>query len=395
MKKIVHAMLDCFYKEGMGYQENILTAKHKQMGYDVHIITYDQNANPYCKTNVPTTYTNADGITVHILAASKNPLRRIPIVVGWVYATKGLKTLLELIEPDIIFVHGICKYDNMHLVNYKYKHPNVKLFADNHSDYYNTPIKTIRQKIYRYGVGRYIGKHIGAVAEKVWGVTPWRVVYQQNVYHVPSEKSDLLVMGGDEDKIRYDERPQIRHDIRKVLNIPEYAFMIVTGGKIDKNKNIHLLTEAVEDLSKNDKDIHLIIFGKIEQDMQQFFSKYQENSNVGNIHYIGWIKAEKVYDYFLASDLAFFPGTHSVLWEQACACGLPAVFKDWDGGFRHVDVGGNCILLKEISEQSIKECISNIINDESAYSKMQEIASIKAMETFSYMTIAKKSIGMI
>lgn len=39
---------------------------------------------------------------------------------------------------------------------------------------------------------------IGKLAEKVWGVTPWRVVYQEKVYGIPKEKSALLVMGGDE-----------------------------------------------------------------------------------------------------------------------------------------------------------------------------------------------------
>lgn len=388
-------MLDCFYKEGLGYQENILPAKHKQMGYDVHIITYKQSDNPYCKENVATTYINNDGVTVHVLTTSKSFLRRIPIVIGWVDATVGLKTLLNTINPDIIFVHGLCIYDNLHFVNYKRKHTEVKLYADNHSDYYNTPIKTIRQKIYRYGVGRYVGKRIGNASEKVWGVTPWRVTYQQKVYHVPSDKSNLLVMGGDDDKIKYDKRSQIQHDIRKALDIPQDAFVIVTGGKIDKTKNIHLLTEAVCDISRINKNIHLIIFGKIEQDMQLFFSQLQENGKNNSIHYIGWIKADKAYNYFLASDLAFFPGTHSVLWEQACACGLPAVFKDWDRGFNHVDVGGNCIFLKEINIQSIKDCIFKIISDKQLYTNMNKIASTKAMETFSYKTIAKKSIGLI
>lgn len=394
MKKIVHAMLDCFYKEGLGYQENILPAKHKQLGYDVHIITFNHEDNDCGTIHVPTTYTNGDGIPVHVLALNKSLSKHIPIVTGWRDTTIGLKDVLETIKPDIIFIHGLCLYDNLHFVEYKHKHPEVKIFADNHSDYYNTPVKTFRQKTYRYGAGRYIGKRIGDVAEKVWGVTPWRVTYQQKVYHVPSSKSDLLVMGGDEDKIRYDEKETIRHDIRQKLNIPQNAFVIVTGGKIDKAKNIHLLSDAVREIIETQKEIHLIIFGKVEPDMQEYFYALQ-NENNPNMHYIGWIKADTAYDYFLASDMAFFPGTHSVLWEQACACGLPAVFKDWDGGFGHVDVGGNCILLKNISRQNIKDCIDNIFNDKQLYSKMRKAASTKAVETFSYMTIAKKSIGLI
>ena len=36
------------------------------------------------------------------------------------------------------------------------------------------------------------------------------------------------------------------------------------------------------------------------------------------------------------------------LWEQACACGLPGLFKDWHG-MHHVNVNGSAEFLKEDS----------------------------------------------
>ena len=45
MNKIVHVMIANFYKNGFGYQENILPAKHKELGYDVEIITYNQGGD--------------------------------------------------------------------------------------------------------------------------------------------------------------------------------------------------------------------------------------------------------------------------------------------------------------------------------------------------------------
>lgn len=398
MKKIVHAMLDCFYKNGFGYQENILPAKHKQMGFDVHIITYDQGGDASCKAVPPCTYMNADNIPVHVLDFNKSPLRHIPVIVGWIDTTTGLYDLLEDINPDIIFIHGICIHDNLHFVRYKQQHPEVRIFADNHSDYYNTPIIKLNHKLYRYGVGRYIGKRLSYASEKIWGVTPWRVDYLKEVYGVPSSKTDLLVMGGDDDKIRWDKRSEIRDETRKMSGIPQDAFLIVSGGKIDATKNIHMLTEAVNALSYKSytghRNIHLLIFGKIEQDMKDFFANHTNNTS-GNIHYVGWISADKAYDYFLASDLACFPGTHSVLWEQACACGLPAIFKDWDGGFSHIDLGGNCLLLKDVSPQTIQDCIEKITSDNLLYTKMRQCAETKARETFSYTNIAKRAINGI
>ena len=346
-------MLDCFYKEGFGYQENILPAKHKAMGYDVHIVTYNKGGDAsYKGGEPPVTYTNCDGIPVHILANNPSILCRIPGIVGWIDSTLGLETLLEEIHPDIIFIHGICKHDNLHFVRYKDRHMEVSIYADNHSDYYNSPVKTLQEKYNRYILGRYIGKRIGAVAEKVWGVTPWRVEYLKEVYGVPTDKVGLLVMGGDENAIKWEMRNTIRQTIRQRMNIPEDTFLIISGGKIDKAKNTHHLIEAVRKLSIT-HNIQLLLFGKAEKDMVEYMSGVKDSG----IHNIGWISPKETNDYYLASDLACFPGTHSVLWEQACACGLPAVFKDWNGGFAHVDIGGNCILLKDTSASGIAQCL--------------------------------------
>lgn len=391
MKTIVHAMLDCFYKEGFGYQENILPAKHKAMGYNVHIVTYNKGGDAsYKGGEPPVTYTNNDGIPVHILASNPSFLCKIPGIVGWIDSTLGLETLLEEICPDIIFIHGVCKHDNLHFVRYKDKHPEVTIYADNHSDYYNTPVKTLQEKYVRYILGRYIGKRIGAAAEKVWGVTPWRVEYLKDVYGIPADKVGLLVMGGDEETIQWEERDTIRRNIRQRQNIPEDTFLVISGGKIDKAKNTHHLIEAVQQLSTT-HNIQLLLFGKAERDMEEYLASVTDTG----IHNIGWISPKEANDYYLASDLACFPGTHSVLWEQACACGTPAIFKDWDGGFAHVDVGGNCILLKDTSASGIAQCIEPLLIDNTMYEKMRHIAATKGRHTFSYSTIAKKAIGLI
>ena len=149
-----------------------------------------------------------------------------------------------------------------------------------------------------------------------------------------------------------------------------------------------MLIEAFNKLGR--EDAHLIIFGNYNDEMEKV-CKPMFNERVTNI---GWLNSNDVYPYFLAADLAVFPGTHSVLWEQACAAGLPAIFKDWDGGMNHVDVGGNSILLKDVTADIIKDTILNILENKNVYSKMKDIAETTGRKTFSYIEIAKKSIGI-
>ena len=389
MSKIVHVMFACFYKNGFGYQENILPAKHKQLGYEVEIITYNKGGDAsYEKEPAPCTYLNQDGIKVHVLATNGSILRAIPLVNLFINVTKGTYEKLEQLNPDIVFIHGINCQDNMEVVRYVKKKHNVKLYVDNHSDFYNAPLNSIKNKIIRYVSGGIKGYRLGKYAEKVWGVSPWRVVYQEKVYSVPHDKCGLLVMGGDEQKIDWNNKKSIRIDVRSKLRIPEDAFVLISGGKIDKAKNIHKLVDAITDINRN--NIHLILFGRYEKDMLDMSDKLNSTPNV---HFIGWVSADDAYNYFLASDLAVFPGTHSVLWEQSCACGLPGIYKDWEGGFNHVDLKGNCILLSKDTVLGIKEALLSLIDDKDRYDKMREHASIECRKEFSYIEIAKKSIN--
>ncbi len=93
----------------------------------------------------------------------------------------------------------------------------------------------------------------------------------------------------------------------------------------------------------------------------------------------------------ILSDLGVFPGTHSVLWEQSCASALPCIFRRWIG-MQHVDIGGNCILLDDVSVVSIKNTINSVLNNKEKYDDMRDISINKGMKIFSYREIAKKAI---
>ena len=380
MKKILHVIIACFYKEGFGYQENILPEKHKELGYDVYVVF---NGGKEKTTH----YINDSGIKVCALQSNKNILHHIPYIKSFIPSTIGLYNHICCVNPDIIFIHGSESIDNLEVCKYKKKNPNVKVFSDQHGDYYNTPVNTFKRKFVAKTVYRYIAKNIEKAAEKMWGVTPWRVHYLQNIYNISPEKTGLLVMGGDERLIDWDNRINIRKGIREKYNIPDDAFLIITGGKIDKAKNIHLLIEAFNKIDRS--DTHLVIFGNYNEEMEKV-CKSMFNKRITDI---GWLNSKDVYPFFIASDLAVFPGTHSVLWEQACAAGLPAIFKDWNGGMNHVDVGGNCIILKEdVTIDSLMQIIKKILTDRNFYISMQNKAQTTGREIFSYIEIAKRAI---
>ncbi|NLD47226.1 MAG: glycosyltransferase family 4 protein [Clostridiaceae bacterium] len=235
-------------------------------------------------------------------------------------------------------------------------------------------------------IWRHCAKSIEGFTEKFYGVTPNRCAFLENVYKIEKNKIELLLLGVDDERINVDQKENIRSRVRKMYNIPENDFVIISGGKLDLRKNVHLLIQAVNEL-ENDK-IKLILFGKIKLQIQP---ELIELCKSDNIRYVGWVNSNNIYDLLQASDLGVFPGTHSVLWEQAVGTGLPCIFKYWEG-MDHIDLDGNCRFLYNDSVSEIKKILEEVINDRDQYSRMKDVAESNKRKKFSYHEIARKAI---
>lgn len=380
--KIFHLCLASFYIEGMEYQENVLPRVHKRLGYDVTIgaSRYSFDSNGKRKYRSAGRYVNSDGVPIIILEYYpffKFLTKRLKIY-------KGLYRFLLKNNPDIIFIHGAQSYSVWSVIKYKKKNPNVLIFADQHGDYFNMPLNGV----YNCFINKYLfGIPVRAISHYVevfWGVTPWRVKYLNEVYGISKNIIKLLVMGGDEKLINFENKNIIKKQVREKLGVYDDDFLIVSGGKIDKMKNIHLLINAIRNI--NNEKVKLIIFGKIKEDIMSELNILADK----RIYLVGWVSPLESYNLFLASNLAVFPGTHSVLWEQAAACGIPIMVKFWDG-MMHLDVGNNCIFLKSEDECEIQENITKMLENPAYYNYLSQ-AAINGKTEFSYSEIAKKSI---
>ncbi len=381
--KIVHIAISEKYVEGMSYQENLLSSAHKKLGYDVYIITQQSyiNKNKEIVSRPIGSYVNDEGVNVTILPyARQNKFTKLFFPI-----TKGLYEQLCEISPDIIFVHGVTAPDNREVVRYMVSNPNTVLYADNHNDYYNSPLKGLKGLIGKMAFRRNVS-YLLPYVKCVWGTTPWRVEYLNEQYKVPLEKTGLLIMGADEQQIVGKNVDRIKQKVRSHYSIPSDAFLVVTGGTLDKRKKQDILMKAISKM--HNENIWLLVFGSPTKEMEHVFASYK---SVPNIVMTGWLPAEEGYDMFLASDLAFFPGTHSVLWEQAAACAIPVVVQHWEG-MEHININGNALLLDTINEDVISKIISKL-KFSTRWNQMKKNAVEVAAE-FYLTEIAKRSIGI-
>ena len=384
---IVHLCLQAPYNDYWGYQDNLLPKYHRKLGHNVTVITTNtKHENNKIVTIDEDDYTLSDGQRIIRLDHKKYK----PQYLCNAYRYFDIFNLLCEIKPDFIMIHGLGSISALQVIKYiKKVNKDCIVIADNHLDYNIGKIKnTFKNKVYRLS-HKLINAYTQKYYKKVYGVTPWRVEYCQDVFGIDSKKTDLLVMGADDENIDFENKEKIKQKIRNKHNVNIDDFLIVTGGKIDKSKNIHLLMQAVSQIEY--KNIKLIVFGNPSSEIEKQIFELGKNKN---IELAGWISAEDTYNYFLASDLAVFPGQHSVLWEQACACGIPCVFKYWKG-MNHVDVGGNCKFLYNDSTEEIKQVLIDILENKHEYKNMKKVAVENGIDEFSYSKIAIKCLTNI
>lgn len=381
--KILHLMLGCFYIDNYSYQENYLPKYHKMQGHDVEIVaslfTFDENGKGKWLPKAGQ-YTNEYGIPVTRLAfADRAMAARLRYY-------EGLQEELDRIAPELIFIHGVQFMDISIVARYCKKHPQVKVFADNHSDFSNSATNWLSKHILHRIVWRSCAQKINPYVTKFYGVLPARVDFLINEYKLPKEKVELLVMGADDDSVAAASKPEIRKQIREKYGIADDDILIMTGGKIDAFKTqTLLLMEAVRKIE--DPKVRLIVFGSVTPELKDRVEALADGQKV---QYIGWIQAKDSYDYFAACDLAVFPGRHSVFWEQVAAQGIPLLVKRWDGT-THTDVCGNTVFLEKDSVEEISRKLNELLQP----ARFEELkaAAEKASGHFLYSKIAKRSIA--
>ena len=379
--KIVHLCLSCFFIDNYSYQENMLPKYHVKMGYDVTVIaslvSFNKEGKP-CLLPSPSVRMDDNGYKV-IRLAYKKPLK----INRTLRRYENFYETLVAEKPDVIFTHGVALGDTSLIVRYLNKNPQVKLYGDHHGDFINSATTFFSKNVLHKVIWRHYAKKLEPYLTKCYGVTPIRCRFLKEMYHLNPDIIEFLPMGVDDEAIP-ENREEVRDSIRKELGVPEDAFLIMTGGKIDQRKNTHVLLEAIKRI--DNPNLHLVICGVLAPEME--YLKEQFDSR---IHYLGWCNAQRVMDCMVASDMACFPGTHSTLWEQAVGVGLPAVLKRWDE-MTHMDVNGNCVFVKGEDADELQQVIENMLSDD-FYGQQKSKAEVAAT-SFLYSDIAKKAIEL-
>lgn len=393
-------MLCDFYNHKMQYQENFLAKYYIKHGHEVTIIAstfesiFDYMSDKYDST-IEKNICIVDKVKIIKLPYSLNVLNRLR-------KFDDVRAILESERPDIIFSHGI-HLNLSDAVQYKKKNSGCKIIMDYHADYSNSASNWISLNILHKCIRRMFLYSVLKYIDKIYSIVPASTVFLNEVYGIPFNKIELLPLGVDTDKAKNTMVQNRGKVIRERLGILPTDFVIFTGGKLTPVKKTELVIEAF--LQVADPRLHLIIVGTVDQEKSAPYKTLLNTKANGNkhVHFTGWLNGEEIYNYLDAADLAVFPASQSVLWQQAIGMGLPLVLgplveignKIWKQDTAYLNRNGSVIVLNEngVNAQEIAKNIKELTDNPILLNSMKQSALKTATEFLSYDKIVLQTLS--
>ena len=371
----------------MNYQENMLVKKHIEFGYKVGVVSFcNDMVDGKMIIRRPGLYCGQFGEPIYRLETRKiKGINRLNVFARLSNYHIGLNAILKDFNPDIIFVHGPQTKNVYEIIKYKKQHPNVIVFADNHADKINSKrgVSYLGYLLKNLVYGKY-ARDLSKIVKTFWGTTPARCDFLKREYHVKKEIVRFLPTGVDETKLN----SQGKKDGKTMLgnyNVSPHDFIIVSGGKFDKYKNLIPLIDSYEDLLKKHQNITLVLFGTLDK-------KYQEYIQNKKIVYLGWLDGTSIINVLMNSNLSVFIGGHSTIWEESIAIGLPGIFMRYVG-FEHINFNNNVFFIEHNEKSTIFPLLDSLLTNKDFYLQLKNNALNDKRKEFFYSEIAKKAIS--
>lgn len=369
--KIVH--ITHHYIDGWGYQDNILPEYQCRHGAEVTVVS-DNNHLRYTQNPDMAAAILAKGAEYVINGVKIRKIKCYFNTPNTSLVCRGLYRILQEKQPDMIFHHGIDSSSLMVAAWYKKKHKGTWLFVDSHADTINETHNKIWDLCYNKVLLSVVVKLLGNIVDRYFGVTPLRCEYLHQKFGVPTDRIGFLPIGCD--TYHVDTLCFKREELRVKYRIPQDAFVVVSGGKMDASKGTIELIKAIMELYREIPRLHLILFGKYDVEVAEAI---KDNPCITNY---GWCDRDKTLSLLALADVACWPRLHTTLIEDAVACEIPLIVKS-SGNVRHFQKENNGIFLQTEDYQELLSAIRKIYQEYQYYKGVSSLVRDK----FSYDAI--------
>lgn len=192
------------------------------------------------------------------------------------------------------------------------------------------------------------------------------------------------------DNIKYSELAlnykKDRTHIKREFGI-DHRKVILFVGRLIKRKNVNLLIEAYENLSKKMDDICLVIVG--DGPSRDYLADFVYRNGIKNIYFQGFLEENDIIKYYSISDVLVLPSSwelHPLVLSEAMACGCPVITtKKVFNALDMIENGKNGFVIEQSDLGQLERFITYTLNE-------SESMGEAAMKTLNTNFSLKKSI---
>lgn len=282
---------------------------------------------------------------------------RSPLSADNIKAFKQLKKLIETGKYDIVHCHTPNASVITRLVCRKFrKQTGLKVFYTAHGFHFYKGAPKLNWIIY-YPIEKFCSRY----TDKLITINKEDYDRAKNkfkakeVYYVPGVGIDLS---------KFNDIQVDRNTKRREIGVPEDAFLLLSVGELNENKNHQVIIRAIAKL--NNPNIHYVVAGV--GDKRDYLIDLASKLGVlRQLHLLGFRK--DVSEIYHSADVFCFPSIReglSVSLMEAMACGLPCVVSKIRGNIDLIDENGGKVFesfdeydcsfaLKSILESSCTE----------------------------------------
>ena len=327
-----------YFQPEFGYEEYYSAREQAALGHDVHVITSDRIfpfrnvekmlsdiGSEYEDRDRPEGVEEMEGFTVH-----RGPTRMEVLYDFIIYG--GVEEALSKVRPDVVHAHGLWQWGTYKSSKMK-EELGYRLVLDEHG--YSTTYdqeksvrnwlldkeyRTLRQPYAKYSLKK---------SDAVVAVSTEAENFLRDHYGV--KEVEMIPLGVDHRRFSPDRGR--REEVRRDLGLRD-EFVLITAGRLDRAKRIHLFVEALNRI--DDDGIRLLVVGTGDEGYLKEIKEVADERT----SFLGFKRSRELADLYNCADLGLW-GKASITIREAMSCGLPLLLLDtpdmgsllkWDNG---------------------------------------------------------------
>ncbi len=326
--KIVH-VID-FFNASLGYQETFLMKTQAAAGHEVHMITSNLHVNHIHSFNSTNTSNSCNNRITSVSTNDNAYVHRLPSFYSLYKLThrawlSKLEILLHSLNPDFVHVHGIQSFTSLRVARYKIKgFGHFKLLFDSHGAYYNSR-RSMNELFYRLYKNLFSSLFIHS-SDAIVAIDRWCKEFLIEKCGIPKKYISMIPLGADHNLFKYSVNDRI--NIRSKLNISDNDPVFIYTGKLNFNKGVHILVDAMRQVLFKLPHSTLIIVGSGEPVYLNYIREMADNIPNSRIFFYSHVPNYELPRFYSASDISIWPCQISIGTYEAQSCGLPLIVAD-------------------------------------------------------------------